>query len=479
LSRAESLLISGLITSGTTKGAVKEGVEPNDFSTYKEEYEWLLKQKKVPSREVFLTKFPDFRFRKVDVEDIPVLITGIKENSVRKQLALLIERSAKKLKDVKPELIVEEMRAETHRILEKTAAGGVTEIFSEGKQFALSFKEKQKLRLDGKAFGIPTGFPTIDLKTGGLLPGYMYLVIARQGQSKTYWMLYLAAMAALAGKRVLWISREMPEDMVTYRIHTIISSHLRGPDNGFSNLGLILGREDITYEDYRDFINKLRREVPGRFFIPNDKKLRVRQIEQYVERYQPDIVFYDYIGIISGGDSGRTWQALGEEANVAKEIALAHNIPILLASQVNRSAKDSDEAPMVENISFSDSLGYAADLIFSLQLSNLEPELGAESKKFLELWVRKSRYGAHDFSIISKFDPDKGVFQEIESPAELLDRMGKKKKKRRRSRTIEVEDKKLSAMLNIAEAIDPEQKRKRNKDGSPQWIPTKRIKVKQ
>lgn len=434
MSRAESLLISALIDAGTTKNAVKEGIDPSDFTTYREEYGWLVRQKKVPSKQVFLSKFPDFRYRKVDREDLPVLISSLKENSVKRQLATLLEKSAKRIKDGKGEDIAEEMRAELHRLLQKTSAGSVTEIFQDGKKFAKAFREKQLSRQKGETFGLPTGFPTIDKETGGLLPGHMYLVIARQGQSKTYWMLFLASMAALAGKRVLWISREMPEDMVAYRVHTVISGHLRGEDNGFSNLAMILGRDDISYEEYRAFINKLRKEVPGRFFIPNDKKVSVSKVRQYVERYQPDIVFYDYIGIISGGDSGRTWQALGEEANVAKEMALEFNIPFVLASQVNRASKDVEEAPMVENIAFSDSLGYAADLVFALQLSNLEPDEGGRSKKYLDLWIRKSRYGANDFNIVAYFNPDKGIFREIDSPADILDGMGKKRKKKNKKK---------------------------------------------
>lgn len=475
MSRSESLLLSALIAEGSTKRAVKEGVGPEDFTTYREEYDWLLKQKKVPSKEVFLSKFPDFRYRRIDPEDVPVLITALKEQSVKKQLATVLEKSAKKLKDGKGDSIAEELRKELHRILQKTASGGVTEIFADGNRFAKAFKEKQKLRDAGKLFGLPTGFPTIDNRTGGLLPGHMYLVIARQGQSKTYWMLFLASMAALAGKRVLWISREMPEDMVTYRVHTLISNHLRGEDGAFSNLGLILGREDISYEDYREFINKLRRDVPGRFFIPNDKRVSVSQVRQYIERYQPDIVFYDYIGIIAGGDAGRTWQALGEEANLAKEMALEHNIPFILASQVNRASKDVDEAPMVENIAFSDSLGYAADLVFALQLSKLEPELGSLSKKYLEIWVRKSRYGANDFNITSLFDPDKGTFREIDSPVEMLDGMAEINEKRaKRKKKNETPDTRLIAALELAEKMDPEQKRARDKDGNPLWTPTKK-----
>ncbi len=415
-SRLETLLISALVTAGTLNYATKEGVADRDFSTYREEFEWLRRQSAIPSKSVFLTQFPDFRWRKVKIEDIPTIVAGLKEDSIKNRLAKVLETTAKKIKRTPGEELAVSLRDSVSDILEQSGTSGVTEIITEGSTFVKLFREKQKLNEQGQMYGIPTGLPTLDRVTGGLLPSQLYLIIARQGQAKTYLMLRMAAEACLLGKRILWVSREMPEDMVAYRMHSIMATILRGPDNTFSNLGLILGK-DVDYDEYRKFIRYLRKEVTGRLFIPNDKRVGISQVEQYADRYAPDILFYDYIGIIASGQSGRSWQQLGEEANRAKEIAMKLNVPFALASQVNRAGAEDNEAPMVENISFGDSLGYAADRVFSLRLSNRDPETG---KRILEIWIRKARYGEDDISIQAEFSGDRGHLKEIDSSAELL-----------------------------------------------------------
>lgn len=480
MSRAEALLLSAIINAGSTKLAVREGIDPTDFSTYRTEYEWLLSQKKVPSRAVFMVRYPDFRFRKVDPEDLPLLVSSIRETSTKTKLAKVIESSAKELKDANPVVLAEKIRSQVHSIIEKSGSGGVTEIFKDGNRFVKEFSQKQKALKKGRIAGISTGYPTIDKMTGGFLNDQMYIIIGRQGQSKTYQMLWFASLAALEGKRILWISREMPEDMVTYRVHTIMSNRIRGHDNAFSNLGLILGREDVNIDDYRSFVSKMRKEVPGRFFIPEARNISVSQVGQYVERYKPDVIFYDYIGIIGSGDSDRSWQKLGAEANIAKEIAMTYHVPFILASQVNRGGKDQGEAPMVENIAFADSIGYAADLVLSLQQKRLEEDY--DGKKFVEIWVRKSRYGADDFNILVEFDPDKGLMREISSPAMMLNSIEvngvlpeKKGRGNGKNKSLIIKDRKLDALLDLAEAMDPEQKRARRSDGSKIWTPTRKI----
>lgn len=415
MSRLETLLISALVTAGTLNYASREGIRPEDFSLYREEYEWLLNQQNLPSKAVFLAQFPDFRWRRVKAADIPIIVSGLKESSIKNQLARTIESAAKKIKKSSGEELAISLREDIGNILEHTGVSGVTELITESSQYVKSFREKQKLLKQGKLFGIPTGIPTIDRLTGGLLPAQVYLVIARQGQAKTYLMLDFAAEAVLAGKRILWISREMPDDMIAYRMHSIIGTKLRGQDNTFSNLGLILGR-DVDYDDYRKFVRKLRKEVKGRLFIPQDKRVGIHQVEQYADRYAPDIIFYDYIGIISSGQGGRSWQQLGEEVNICKEVAMRQNIPFVLASQVNRSKADVDEAPMVESISFADSLGYTADRIFALRLSRKDEETG---KRFLEIWIRKARYGEDDISVVVEFSGDRGYLQEVDTPTQL------------------------------------------------------------
>lgn len=422
MSRQEVLLINACLQTGTIKHAVVEGISSEYFGNYRQEWDWLTDQRGVPSRAVFRSHFPDFPRRKVKQDDLPIIIKDLKENYLFQRGAAILEKTSKEIRRKKKtaEEIISDLRTATHELLNKTIDGGVIDLVAESDVFYKQFRDKQKRVEKGGIAGISTGLQSIDDYTGGLLDGLLYMVIARQGNAKTYLMLYMLANAILDGKRVLWISREMPEDLVALRLHSIWSSLLRGPDNGFSNLALVLGREEVDHRDYRKFLRKLQKDLPGQVFMPRNRRVRIDQIESYIERFAPDLVFYDYLGIISGDESNRSWQQLGAEANLAKEIAMIHKVPIVMASQVNRAAaKEPDEAPMVENISFSDSIGYAADMVFSLHLGDGDDE-DPFAPKPLEVWLRKARYGVKDISITYKFDGDRGHFEEIDSPRDYL-----------------------------------------------------------
>lgn len=424
MAKQEALLISAVIKAGTMRPLVREGIQPAHFSTYRAEFEWLEKQKHVPSKETFLAQFPDFRFRgKVKTDELTVLCEGLKDHYVKTEVEKALERSAKNLDKLTGIELAHALQEQASNILRTSGAGGAVEIITEGSRYLKEFRHRQKNREKGVIDGVTTGIKTIDEHTGGLRDAQMYVMIARQGNAKTYLMLRFAAGGILQGKRVLWISREMPDDMVAYRTHTIMSSMIRGGyQNAFSNLGLVLGRDDVDYKDYRKFVKSLEKDVKGRLFIPDNRRLGIRNIAEYIERYSPDVVFYDYLGIVGAGEGDRSWQKLAEEANIAKENAMTYNVPMVVASQVNRAAGDVDEAPLVENIAYSDGVGYAADMVFALRL-----ERGSgnpNDPRLLEVWMRKARYGAQDAYCLLEFRGDRGSLDEIESGLDMRGRGG-------------------------------------------------------
>ena len=419
MSRQESLLISAVLKTGSMRRAIREGITSDMFLTYKEEWDWLLSQQSVPSRAVFEAEFPDFRWRRIKTTDMASIINGLRSSYVKTKLAQIIEKNAKNITKMEPLKAASILRDEASEIINTGSTGGSTELISSSNRYVREFGRKQRLTAKGEQIGVSTGIPSLDGQTGGLMPSQLYVIIARQGHGKTYWMLNMAARAIMSGHNVLWVSREMPEDMITYRVHTILSSLMRGPDNSFSNLSLILGKPDVSYDDYRKFITHMRKEIRGKFFVPENRRVNIAQLDTHIERHNPDIVFYDYIGIIGANDSNRGWQELGAQINHAKEIAMQNKIPVVVASQVNRAAKDVDEAPMVENISFSDSIGYAADVVFALNLSKVDGYVN-NPDRFLEIWIRKGRYGMNDISTTVKFDGDRGFLEEIEGPSELV-----------------------------------------------------------
>src|SRR5262245_6850161 len=62
------------------------------------------------------------------------------------------------------------------------------------------------------------GFPALDGHIVGLMDGELCTLMGRPGMSKSAWLLELATLLASAGKRVVYVSLEMPEDQLIARL---------------------------------------------------------------------------------------------------------------------------------------------------------------------------------------------------------------------------------------------------------------------
>ena len=76
----------------------------------------------------------------------------------------------------------------------------------------------------GVAFGITTGFKNLDHHLGGFVPGRMYAILGRPGDTKSFSLAKFATEGMLEGRRVGMFSPEMNEFEHRCRVHTLLSA---------------------------------------------------------------------------------------------------------------------------------------------------------------------------------------------------------------------------------------------------------------
>lgn len=247
-------------------------------------------------------------------------------------------------------------------------------------------------------YGVKVGIPGIDdMLPSGIVPGMLGLILGYPARGKSWLSALMAVNAWDRGKRVLYVSLEMMESDVRARIYAIAGKgqwKLRD-----------LQRGDVDLAEFEDWATERfarRKEFPvisnngGGPFTPT--LLRAK-----IEQYRPDIVFIDYIQLMSPdakaeGDTVRL-KALSTEL---KQAAMASATPIIgVVSATPADATDMDGIPELGQVAWSKQLAYDSDFVLAVGRPDNSPIMG--------IAFRKNRSGPlMDFALECDFN--KGIF---------------------------------------------------------------------
>lgn len=229
-----------------------------------------------------------------------------------------------------------------------------------------------------------------ELSNGGLPPKTLNCLLASTNVGKSSLMCFLAGEYLKRNKNVLYISLEMSEETVQERIDAnlldITTDELKTPD--------------LDKNWFRGKMKELREKTTGTFIVKEYptgaghaghfrhllKELRQKR------KFEPDIIFVDYINICAssrlknmGGVNSYTWvKAIAEEL---RGLAVEFNVPIMTATQVNRSGSSS-QAPDMTDTSESFALPATLDWFAAIVTND---ELMAMGRQMICLL--KTRYG--------------------------------------------------------------------------------------
>lgn len=274
------------------------------------------------------------------------------------------------------------------------------------------YEDKRKLMDEnGGVLGIRTGFDSIDANyPTGLAPGQYIAILSRTGQGKSWLALQMAINSWRQGKKVLYVSLEMPPVAVRDRAYTFMSKGMFGMSD--------LSRAQIDMEAMKLW-TKESFSSDGTFVVTSSDGMgdfSPAHLQAKIDQYAPDIVYGDYLQLFSDrkNSSGSTERVRNTSKEV-KSLAMNNNIPIIMvaAASMNES-KEYNSPPQIYECAESKQAVFDVDLCLSL-ISHKQND----GTLLMELCCRKNRWGP-DFNFLINLDIAGGKMEEI-FDASLLD----------------------------------------------------------
>lgn len=221
---------------------------------------------------------------------------------------------------------------------------------------------------------IPTGFPSIDAMVN-MHKGNLITIGARTGHGKTSFMINVAANAMLRGEHVEYLTKEMSDKEILPRFI-----------------------ECITGKKFHQGKEEIDTEVLSRLNIHTI--ISVQDVAAICSQSKADIVFVDYIQILSSGRKSENRVAeLEYITSQLKDIAMATNKCVISAAQLNRGLDTASRMPVLSDLRGCGSIENDSNIVILLYNNAAEKSTQTvardlEGKKDgVDVLVEKNRLG--------------------------------------------------------------------------------------
>lgn len=272
-----------------------------------------------------------------------------------------------------------------------TSSGSVKSISEVFETYAQELEKRQRDMHEGKCTRVPTSLPTLDLLTHmGFGSGKLVILAARPSIGKTALLLQIVRTAFSHGKTPLVFSLEME--------NTELGERLLLNTGYLSPMGLATGNIDWNKFDAAVGVYE------GRRCFLDDRSRNIDEITSKIifESAQGncDIAMIDYLQLMNMGKAERRDIAIGEVTKRLKQVAKDCGIPIILLSQLSRSADSEGRTPQLFDLRESGNIEQDADIVLMMnkptqdsinELGSPMADLTPDNVRFL--WVRKNRGG--------------------------------------------------------------------------------------
>jgi len=262
---------------------------------------------------------------------------------------------------------------------------------------------------------------------GGIPNKTLNIVMAGTGVGKSLFMCHMAAANVLEGKNALYITMEMAEERIAERIDANLL------DVTMEELNI------IPKSAYDKKMTRLKDRCTGKLVIKeyptasaNANHFRhLLQELRTKKNFKPDVIYIDYLNIcasfrIRGGANAGSYAIVKAIAEELRGLAVEFNVPIISATQTNRSGFSSSDIGLEDT---SESFGLPATADFMLAISQTE-----ELEQLNQYMVKqlKNRYADPSFhrrfvvgvdkSKMRLFDVEQSAQKELVDDTPLFDR---------------------------------------------------------
>jgi replicative DNA helicase len=267
-------------------------------------------------------------------------------------------------------------------------------------------KYREYAKSDGALKGISTGFHMLDIATGGMQPGQLFVFVGPPKAGKSTMLLLSAMFAHMGFYRPLFIGFEMSNEEQEER-HDAIRA-------GVSHKKLRDGT--LSADEYRELEKMTRRmesNPPMIFTADATSTSTLSGISALVEKYKPDVVYVDGVYMVDdeNGEPKGSPQALTNITRGFKKMSQNLGIPFAISTQVLTWKMDRKKGVTTASIGYSSSFAQDADVLIGVEPTeddnvNKIKILDGRNVKRMEIYVQ--------------WDWDEGTFVELE-PDDLLE----------------------------------------------------------
>ena len=204
------------------------------------------------------------------------------------------------------------------------------------------------------------------ITNGGLSNKTLSIVLAGTNAGKSLFMCHYAASALSDGKNVLYITCEMAEKRIGERI-----------DANLMNLPIDDVRQ-LPKQMYDTLMDRIKKNCKGKLIIKEypTASANVTHFRHLLgelrlkKKFKPDIIFVDYINICASARFAANanvgmYMYIKAIAEELRGLAVEHDLPIMTATQTNRSGFGSSDVGL-EDTSESFGLPATADFMFAM-----------------------------------------------------------------------------------------------------------------
>lgn len=362
--------LTKVVDEGQVLTAVRSGIDPNYFDNdvagvYGFVLRYFNAYKRAPTRDTILHTYPGFDFvDDIRLEPIEYYIDEIQKSKRREILEqTLFEASQTYTKD--PALAEEQIRKGLSKLSITQKTFKDIDIAEHAEEALLRYDKK---KANPGVDGIPSGWKTLDYQTLGWHGGEFAVLVGEKYMGKSWLMIWLAYKAALAGERVLFVTKEMTQQAIETRFHSVYASVCYD--------SLRRGElSSIEEKRYRDKIKELTRSNVH-FIIARNGVNTIQDIHSKIIETDATIVFGDSIYLFPIDSTTQTGGEVNKRLLISqrcKETALTLGVPFIVSVQAGRR-KTKERKPDIDDIEWSNAFSQDADTVFFIHRDELDRE---------------------------------------------------------------------------------------------------------
>lgn len=217
----------------------------------------------------------------------------------------------------------------------------------------------------GSRAGIMTGIEKYDADIGGLFPGELCILAARPGHGKTSLALQMAAHIASRGRSVYFATLEMGAAELALKRLCAVS--------GVSGQRIRCGK--LLDADHKRIVTAAQSVGVRNLHLHDWASIRPHDIRRAARRVKADVVFVDYLQIVTPPDGRKQrYEQVGEISKCLKEQAREMNIPVVACAQIGREAERDKRDPRPRLSQLRESGNLEADCDVAMLLYRPDPD---------------------------------------------------------------------------------------------------------